>query len=69
MLILTLRTGESIIIGEDIDVAVLGVKGNQVRIGIDAPSGVNIVGDELLEEPSDEFGDANVHAQSLIVTA
>ncbi len=37
MLILTRRVGESVVIGEDVTVTVLGVKGNQVRIGINAP--------------------------------
>ena len=53
MLMLTRRVGESIIIetpaGERITVTVLGVKGNQVRIGTDAPDDVNIVREELLE--------------------
>jgi carbon storage regulator len=53
MLILTRRLGESIIIetpaGERIQVTVLGVKGNQVRIGTDAPDDVTILREELLE--------------------
>jgi carbon storage regulator len=53
MLILTRRPGESIIIetpaGEQIQVTVLGVKGNQVRIGTDAPDDVQILREELLE--------------------
>ncbi len=54
MLILTRRVGESIIIietpaGKRIQVTVLGVKGNQVRIGTDAPDDINIVREELLE--------------------
>ena len=53
MLILTRRVGETIIIetpaGELIQVAVLGVKGNQVRIGTEAPDDISIVRDELLE--------------------
>ena len=52
MLILTRRVGESIIIetpaGERITVTVLGVKGNQVRIGTDAPDDVSIMREELL---------------------
>ena len=38
MLILTRRVGETIMIGDDVTVTVLGVKGNQVRIGVDAPA-------------------------------
>ena len=57
MLILTRRVGETIIIetptGERIDVAVLGVKGNQVRIGTQAPDNVNIVREELIKALSD----------------
>ena len=53
MLILTRRPGESIIIetptGERIQVTVLGVKGNQVRIGTEAPDDISIVREELLE--------------------
>ncbi|WP_330109640.1 carbon storage regulator CsrA [Methylophaga thalassica] len=49
MLILTRRIGESLIIDDDTVVTVLEVKGNQVRIGIDAPEDVNIVREELLD--------------------
>jgi carbon storage regulator len=53
MLILTRRVGESLIIetpaGEHIEVAVLGVKGNQVRIGTDAPDHIQIMREELME--------------------
>ena len=53
MLILTRRIGETIIIelptGEQIEVTVLGVKGNQVRIGTQAPDNISIVREELLE--------------------
>lgn len=42
MLILTRSVSESIIIGDDIQVTVLGVKGNQVRIGVDAPKEVDV---------------------------
>lgn len=48
MLILTRRVGETIMIGNDIQVAVLGVKGNQVRVGIEAPTAIDIVREELL---------------------
>ena len=53
MLILTRRPGETLIIalptGEQIEVTVMGIKGNQVRIGTDAPDDILIVREELLE--------------------
>lgn len=49
MLILTRRVGESLVIGDDISITVLGVKGNQVRIGIDAPKNVSVHRQEIYE--------------------
>jgi carbon storage regulator len=49
MLILTRRTGESINVGETIKLTVLGVKGNQVRIGINAPKSVPVHREEIYE--------------------
>ena len=42
MLILTRRVGETLIIGDEVTVTVLGVKGNQVRIGVNAPKDVSV---------------------------
>jgi carbon storage regulator len=49
MLILTRRTGETLMIGDNITVTVLGVKGNQVRLGINAPKDVRVDREEIRE--------------------
>ncbi len=49
MLILTRRIGESVVIGDDIKLTVLGVKGSQVRLGIDAPKTVSVHREEIYE--------------------
>ena len=49
MLILTRRPGESIQVGEDIEISVLEIRGNQVRLGINAPADVLVLRSELLE--------------------
>jgi carbon storage regulator len=47
MLILTRRVQEALMIGDDVTITVLGVKGNQVRIGIDAPKDVQVHREEI----------------------
>lgn len=54
MLILTRRISESVIIGDDVKITVLGVNGNQVRLGIDAPKSVSVHREEIYERIQNE---------------
>ena len=54
MLILTRRVGEAVVIDEEVTVTVLGVKGNQVRIGVNAPKTVSVHREEIFERIKNE---------------
>ncbi len=49
MLILTRRIGETLMVGDDVTVTVLGVKGNQVRLGVNAPKDVSVHREEIYQ--------------------
>ena len=67
MLILTRRVGETVMIGDEVTVTVLGVKGNQVRVGVNAPKTVSVHREEIYEriqreEKADSAGNDSEYA-------
>ena len=66
MLILTRRVGESVVIGDDVDVTVLGVKGNQVRLGVKAPREIAVHREEIYQRirRENENGGVNRNVQN-----
>jgi len=61
MLILTRRIGETLNIGDDVQVTVLGIKGNQVRIGVNAPKEIPVHREEIYERIKKEKESGQVH--------
>ncbi|MEJ6591449.1 MAG: carbon storage regulator CsrA [SAR86 cluster bacterium] len=64
MLILTRRVGEILMIGDEVTVTVLGVKGNQVRIGVDAPKHVAVHREEIYQRIQAEGEDSEIEGES-----
>ncbi|HAG62347.1 MAG: carbon storage regulator [Legionellales bacterium] len=64
MLILTRRIGEAVVIGDDVKLTVLGVRGNQVRLGIDAPKDVSVHREEIYNRIAQENDSDNIGNRS-----
>ncbi len=64
MLILTRRVGETLMVGDEVTVTVLGVKGNQVRLGVNAPKEVAVHREEIYQRIKREHDDEDGSAES-----
>lgn len=60
MLILTRRVGETLVVGDEVTVTVLGVKGNQVRLGVNAPKEVAVHREEIYQRIQREKTDSSL---------
>ena len=58
MLILTRRSGEAVIVGDNVRIAVLDIRGNQVRLGVEAPREVTVHREEVYQRIAEEQGSA-----------
>ena len=61
MLVLTRKIGEKVMIGDDVSVTILGLFGNHVRLGINAPKSVDIHREEIYVKIQNETQDSNTH--------
>ena len=61
MLILTRRISESMIIGDDVNITVLGIKGNQVHLGINAPASISVHREEIYLKIKKDMGQAGLY--------
>lgn len=54
MLILTRRVGETLMVGDDVSITVLGIKGSQVRVGVNAPKSISVHREEIYQRIQQE---------------
>ncbi len=69
MLIMTRRVGEALLIGDDISLIILGVKGNQVRIGVEHPNDIEVHREELYNPRVDQSTNENIDKSTDETTA